>query len=303
MKLYLKIFLQKFFSALPNGEKLNYQLQKKITKTLPISDSDFIKKTETAQSHLENYKKYSSSDTLPKNYYEFGAGYDLVIPITMSLLGVSNIRCIDVRELAFPDLLNDTIKRFQKFKKDLNFNFSIPAEIPEFTYENFTSVLKDYFDIEYIAPLDARDTRIADSSIDFIVSNATMEHIPKEVLDGIMKECYRILKPDGIMSNVIDYRDHGSYFDDSVSVYNFLQYSERKWNFLNPSIMFQNRMRHSEYAKIINKYNYKILLGNTSLPTESEKEHLSKMKLDEYFTTNFSMDDIAIQGCIFVLSK
>mgnify|MGYP003601836458 FL=1 len=88
----------------------------------------------------------------------------------MSLLGVSNIRCIDVRELAFPDLLNDTIKRFQKFKKDLNFNFSIPAEIPEFTYENFTSVLKDYFDIEYIAPLDARDTRIADSSIDFIVS-------------------------------------------------------------------------------------------------------------------------------------
>ncbi|MBK6538738.1 MAG: methyltransferase domain-containing protein [Ignavibacteria bacterium] len=175
--------------------------------------------------------------------------------------------------------------------------------VPLLSEKNFRKILKENFSINYIAPLDARNTGIEANSIDFILSNATMEHIPEKDLPEIMNECYRILRPGGIISNVIDYRDHWSFFDNKISVYNYLQYSENEFEKINPSIMYQNRMRHKDYMKIIKQTGFKILEEIKNVPDEKEKKQLSEVRLNEHFQNYYTFEELCIKSSMLVLSK
>lgn len=304
MNFKYKAYIQNFFSSVPQGERLNYFFQKNITHSLPISDADLSDKIETVKLHFNNFKKYSNGkDEKNCRYYEFGSGYDMVIPIGISLLGFGNLICIDIRELVFPDLINNSVKRLIKYKNSFGEKAEILNSVPHVNSKNFREVLKEYFNINYEAPLDAKDTGIESNSIDFILSNATMEHIPHKDLPGIMKESFRILKPEGIMSNVIDYRDHWSFFDDSISVYNYLQYSENDWKKLNPSIMYQNRMRHIDYIKIIKEAGFEIIEEKPVHPGRNESELLKKINLSENFLNNYSLEELGIKSSMLVLRK
>lgn len=305
MNFKYKAYIQKFLSAIPNGERLNYFFQKHITNSLPISDDDLSVKTDTVITHFNNFKKYNYNDLNPENcrYYEFGSGYDLVIPIGIRLLGFKDLTCIDIRELVFPELINDSVKRLKKYKDKFVENSELLKNVPSINENNFRDVLNDNFQIKYIAPLDARKTGIESDSIDFILSNATMEHIPEKSLPDIMKECYRILKPGGIMSNAIDYRDHWSFFDSEISVYNYLQYSETEFEKLNPSIMYQNRMRHKDYMKIISDTGFKILEEIRDEPDENEKNQLRNINLNEFYENNYNFEELGTKSCMLVLSK
>ncbi|MDQ3021682.1 MAG: class I SAM-dependent methyltransferase [Bacteroidota bacterium] len=304
MNFIYKAYIQKLFSTLPKGEKLNYVFQKYVTKSLPILDSDFVIKLEAAKSHFNNFKKYGSSKN-PEDctYYEFGAGYDMLIPLSMSILGFKKLICIDIRELIFPELIKDSINRLRKFKDKLGKEISLSENIPSITGKNYKDILKKFFRIEYMAPLDARNTHIEKNSIDFILSNATMEHIPENDISPIMKECYRILTKNGIMSNVIDYRDHWSFFDSSISVYNYLKFSDNKWLKLNPSIMYQNRMRHKDYIKIIKDTGFEILEETANKPNEKELDELKNIRLDKDFSNNYSKEELSIKSSILVIKK
>ena len=304
MNFKYKAYLQKLFSVLPQGERINYLFQKHVTHSLPINDNDFSEKIDTVIRHFSKFKKYSKeSDSGNCRYYEFGSGYDLLIPIGISLLGFKDLTCIDIRELVFPELINNTVKRLINSKEKFGITDQKLENIPLLTDSNFREVLKVHFNINYIAPLDARKTGIESNSIDFILSNATMEHIPQIHLPAIMKECHRILKPGGIMSNAIDYRDHWSFFDPTISVYNYLQYNEKEWNKLNPSIMYQNRMRHKDHMKIIQETGFEVAEELPDLPDLNEIEQLKGVKLNDHFKNNYTQEELSIKSCMLVLRK
>lgn len=304
MNFKYKAHIQKFISALPQGEKVNYIFQKHVTHSLPINDSDFSEKIETVKRHFKNFEKYSQEKDPSKcSYYEFGSGYDLLIPIGIRLLGFNDLTCIDIRELVFPELINDTVKRLKLSKEKFGITDQSLEKVPQLSDSNFREVLSEYFNINYIAPLDARNTGLESNSIDFILSNATMEHIPQIHLPGIMQECHRILKPGGIMSNAIDYRDHWSFFDPSVSVYNYLQYNEKEWDKLNPSIMYQNRMRHKDHMKIINEAGFEILEELPDHPDQAEMNQLKDLQLNDHFKNIYTMEELSIKSSMLVLRK
>ena len=304
MNFKYKAHLQKLFSSLPHGERINYLFQKHVTHSLPINDTDFSEKIETVKRHFNNFKKYNQENDPGKcSYYEFGSGYDLVIPIGIRLLGFDKLTCIDIRELVFPDLINNTLKRLKNSLGRFDDKNNFPDDVPPVTDSNFREVLKEYFNINYIAPLDARKTGIESNSIDFILSNATMEHIPQIHLPDIMKECFRILKPGGIMSNAIDYRDHWSFFDSSISVYNYLQYNDKEWDKLNPSIMYQNRMRHKDHMKIINEAGFEVLEELPDHPDQAEMKQLKELKLNDHFNNNYTAEELSIKSSMLVLRK
>ncbi|MCB0727752.1 MAG: class I SAM-dependent methyltransferase [Ignavibacteriae bacterium] len=304
MNFKYKAHLQKLFSALPQGERINYIFQKHVTHSLPIKDTDFSEKLETVNRHFSKFKKYSpEKDPSKCKYYEFGSGYDLLIPIGISLLGFNELTCIDIRELVFPELINDTIKRIILSDEKFGADDKILNKVPMLTDSNFREILSEHFNINYIAPLDARKTGIESNSIDFILSNATMEHIPQIHLPDIMKECHRILKPGGIMSNAIDYRDHWSFFDNSISVYNYLQFNDKEWDRLNPSIMYQNRMRHKDHMKIINDCGFEVLEELPDLPDQTELNQLKELKLNDRFKDNYTTEELSIKSSMLVLRK
>ncbi len=301
MNFKYKCCLQNLFSVLPKGEMLNYFFQKHVTKTLPISDREFLSYLTVAKKHFDYLNKYCDIDSV--SCYEFGAGWELANPISLSLLGVKYLYCIDIRDLIVPYLLNDTVLKLYRLKEDLPFECSLPEQIPDIRISNYKEVLHDYFGINYTAPADARDTCFKEGVHDLIVSNVTFEHIPKDDIVAILNECYRVLKPGGILSARIDYQDHWSYFDSNLSVYEFLKYSSAKWKIYNPSLHYQNRLRHKDYIEIISKTDFEVLEDNVDMPSSEGIQALKSMKIDDYFLNNYSFDELAVRRSWMVLRK
>ncbi|BAO75037.1 class I SAM-dependent methyltransferase [Winogradskyella sp. PG-2] len=296
MNFKYKCYIQRFFSTIPNGEKLNYLFQKNITKTLPVSDSKFLFKVEMAIRHKDNFKKFNSIENPANNYYEFGAGWDLIIPIAISHLGYE-VDVIDIRKLLINDLVKDSIERFN------NPNFNHPLKIVKKSpLKKDLSNLKEDFGLSYYAPEDARQTKYDDNHFDFSSSTSTMEHIPPNDILKILNETYRIMKKGGVLSMDIDYIDHWAYFDSNISYYNFLKYSSEEWKKFNPDLNYQNRLRHSDYMKIISQTPFEVVKNKPRLPNELQRNALRNLKLADMYK-NYSYEDIEITGSEIVLRK
>lgn len=302
MNYRLKISLQKFISKLPKAEKINFLLQRFITKSLPIPLDEFKEKISTVKTHFKNFQEYGKTNITESVYYEIGAGYDMVIPISMSLLGFKKLICIDVRKLTFPLLLNDAVQKIQIIE-DAEIKLSDLQKGVKFTNKNTYEVFKELFSIYYQAPADARNTFFKENSVDYVLTNAVMEHIPTEILGDIMKETFRVMKKGAIMSNVIDYKDHFAYFDSNISFYNYLQFTEEEWSKMNPSIMFQNRLRHKDYLKFIKDAGFEIVKEELAYPDEKLFSVLKNLKLSKYFSDKYTLDELKILGSQLVLRK
>jgi ubiquinone/menaquinone biosynthesis C-methylase UbiE len=195
------------------------------------------------------------------------------------------------------ELIRDTIGKFNRHHSALPLAIKEKAEI-----RNSTDLQKKGSKLHYLAPVDARNTGFMKNYFDFASSTSTLEHIPKEDLVKILEESYRILKKGGILSVRIDYKDHWSYFDKKITIYNYLKYSEKKWRKYNPPLHFQNRLRHSDYLQIISDIGFKVVKEETILPTKEEKEILRKLDLATMYR-RYDPDDLGIKESVITLLK
>ncbi|HMQ90984.1 MAG TPA: class I SAM-dependent methyltransferase, partial [Flavilitoribacter sp.] len=70
------------------------------------------------------------------------------------------------------------------------------------------------------------------------------------ILEKILAEMWRVLQPGGMMSHFIDMSDHFAHMDPSITIYNYLQYSERAWGIIDNTIQPQNRWRLPQYRTL-----------------------------------------------------
>jgi SAM-dependent methyltransferase len=80
-------------------------------------------------------------------------------------------------------------------------------------------------------------------SIDLVLSQATLEHVPRREFDVTMRELYRVMKPGAVASHQIDFKDHLG-----GSLHN-LRFSDALWErpwFAPRSGFYTNRLRLSE---------------------------------------------------------
>ena len=80
----IKAYLQRFFDAVPYGDKLNYFSQRRITRGLPVSNETFEEKIDIAIKHIRSFEDYNSccGNIKEVSLLEFGAGWDLIIPLS-----------------------------------------------------------------------------------------------------------------------------------------------------------------------------------------------------------------------------
>lgn len=253
----IKAALQLCLSNIPFGERFNYVLQRCVTRSLPGSDTHFLSQTSTARKHREIADKYCSRPIKECVFYEFGAGWELIIPLAFYAFGVENQILVDIRNLLRGNLINSTIEKFQQ----LGSNLGLDREPHHFLPSGCSLLLplSKYYGIQYLAPYDARNTGIDACSIDFITSTNTLEHIPPKDIQMILKECHHLLKDDGVMSFFVDYSDHYAHFDRTITVYNFLQHSEKQWSLFSPSLHYQNRLRHRDYLDLFHKTGFEVV--------------------------------------------
>ena len=77
-------------------------------------------------------------------------------------------------------------------------------------------------------------------------------------MKNFLKDIKKNLNLNGLVSSLIDYSDHYSHTDNNINSLNFLKFDESNWKKYNNEYLYQNRLRHQDYRKLFNDFNYKI---------------------------------------------
>jgi hypothetical protein len=89
--------------------------------------------------------------------------------------------------------------------------------------------------------------------IDLVVSRFVLEHVKPEDLKEIHKALFANLKSGGLVLHLISPSDHRAYSDSSLSLQDFLKYSEEEWNKVQTQFDYHNRLRLPHYLEILSE--------------------------------------------------
>ena len=303
-------------SYIPNGDRLYYQIQKNITKSVWVDDISFKSYFESkVLKHLSEFKKFDGKSLNESKVFEFGAGWDLLAPIGFCLVGgVRHYVTVDLNAYVHPELIKNTLELYSRnapfvkalCKNRLGLDVSQRLDALCSIIEDINiSRINDYVQsigIDYRTCYDASKTEFERSFFDYIVSNVTVEHIPTQSLKKILAECNRILNKEGIISITADLQAHYSYYDKSISVYNFLKYSGKEWRKYNPPRHYQNRLRKVDYEKLLNNAGFIIVDDIYDNPSEEDRKLLRTLPISKDFD-KYNDTDLLIKGIYFVAKK
>jgi SAM-dependent methyltransferase len=301
-----KALIQKAISFLPYNHSVNYLFQKYVTKGVRLTDELFEDKLIHCKNHLHYFSAYATSPATSS--LEIGTGWYPIIPIGLYLFGFENIVSVDISDLLTTEAIHQTIERYETYLSSGKLS-SFLTKIDMERFAKLKELLKSNdaphallkkINIEVIIG-DARKISRPDASFDLVNSNNTFEHIYPEILIDIVKEFKRLLKPSGIMSHQIDMSDHFAHLDKSITIYNFLKYSDKQWSMIDNSIQPQNRLRVSDFRKIFNDLGLKIIYEQNREGYIDQVKALRPVLNAKY--KNYSDADLAVSHSLFILKK
>ncbi len=266
MRWKTKARIQKAVSLLPSSLSYNvyYRMQRRfgaLRQVNPVSRFEAA----IATWNLIDSQGYSPSE---KVFLEVGTGRVPVAPLAYWLMGARRVVTIDLNPYMNAELLKESLQYVTDHRQEVTSLFGDTlhhdrlealldfAGRPEISIASLLS----QFPITYEAPGDAAATTLEENSVDFHTSHDVLEHIPFDKLVGIVKEGNRITKNNGLFVHRIDYSDHFSHTDSSISAINFLQYTDSQWHaYAGNRYMYMNRLRHDDYIRLLEQCGHKIV--------------------------------------------
>lgn len=206
----------------------------------------------------------------PSSLTEIGAGWDACSAICWHRLGVREQHLVDIKSQLRVKEVNVILDHF-----DLEPISSIPD--------------LEKLGVYYHAPARLSDT----PSTDVVISNSVLEHIPEPELPSLLS-CRRAI-------HNVDYKDHYSNFDSSITPYNFLSFSERTWKLFNPPAHYQNRLRHRDYVRLFEKLGFDIEC-DVKQP-ENAMDMLNTVHIHPEISSKYTTEDLLPTGALFYLSR
>ena len=307
MKWILKAIIQKGISFLPAKHKINFLFQKYITKGVQLSDAYFEDKLIHTQKHLGFYHEFATKPFEGTSVLELGTGWYPVVPIAQYLCGAQHITSVDISPLMNRERIITTIDKFvayaqqgklQQYLTDISpdklAHLQQLQQQPLPTMADYLSALQ----MEYLVA-DARQLPLDSNSIDFITSNNTFEHIYPNILRDILVEFERVLHEQGLMSHFIDMSDHFAHLDKSITIYNFLLFTEKQWQTIDNSIQPQNRWRINQYRNLYGELNIPILKEDVR---PGFIDQVQALQLSPPYS-GFDEKEVAISHCYVVSDK
>jgi ubiquinone/menaquinone biosynthesis C-methylase UbiE len=299
-----KALVQKTISYLPYSKEINFIFQKHVTKGVHLTDEYFYDRLGHARDHLRSYQRCTARP-VHQSSLEIGTGWYPIVPVGFFLAGAEKIYSVDIHFLTSKERVLNTLHKFIECfnsKQLINYLDYLPEKIAI-----VKEIIKDYDNLSLDSMLgklniiylieDARKLSLPDNSIDLINSNNTFEHIYPEILIPILKDFKRVVKKDhGIMSHFIDMSDHFAHFDKSITIYNFLQFTDRQWKWIDNSIQPQSRLRIYDYHRIFCDLEIPV---TSKLCREGEPEALKSIRLAEKYLQH-PPEETAISHCHIV---
>jgi hypothetical protein len=261
----LKATAFRAFDVLPAGSTIYYLAQRHVTHTLPVGHAALSSQVGVAESQWRSLRAYYRGDIGSARLFEFGAGWDLFNNLVQWCYGINYQLVIDIARWARTDQINHAIRYLQAHPPPRS------IRTPEVLMADpFERRLREHYGIEYVAPCDARQLPVGRGEIDLISTTSVLEHIPPTTLVDIMHECHRISSEHTVSSHVIDYTDHYANTDPSISIYNFLRFTDAQWARFNPRLHYQNRLRHFEYRPLFREARFDVRGEETNVPKNAD---------------------------------
>jgi SAM-dependent methyltransferase len=297
-----KALVQQAVGALPRGHRVNALLQQRVTRRLPRQGDVFVAHVAEHARHQRALQELRPGHaTAGLRAFEFGAGYDLLGPMVRWSAGVDAQTLIDLRPVLRLELVNDTLRKFHDWHEQLQAAAGLALRRPSGGPVTDLAQLGERFGIRYEAPCDATATGLPDASFELVTSTWTLEHIPAGDIVAILREMRRLLTPEGIVSCLVDLKDHFSYFEPSLPPYNFLRFSDRAFSMVNPQLQWQNRLRAPEYRALAEAAGFAVLSEVDEPGLPQDVAALRELRVAQRFRA-FSVEELAARTVHLVLA-
>jgi len=219
IKIPLKIVLSRLPFRLRSWQRVN--LFRAGAMDSPAYAWDIFKK---------HYQAVSLADLRDANVLELGPGNSLLTALFAKCHGAAKTWLIDGEHLTSEDA--SLFARAEQMLTELR--VPVPGVGTASSMDGVLNQLNSRYLTSGLASLQT----VGDGTIDFLFSNAVLEHVRLADFAEIIKQTRRVLKPTGVASHVIDFRDH------LQNALNNLRFSKRIWeaDFMARSGFYTNRL-------------------------------------------------------------
>jgi len=276
-----KVFAKLILSRLP----FDYRLWKKIGLFRHGSMDDCSYAWSVLNKHASVLNGNSDWSGL-----ELGPGDGLLSAFLSPAVGSTGLTLVDSGNFTHNDL--DLYKK--QIAQFLHADSSL--SITEFLQSsNIEEALQSVGSCYHTNGLDSLKSQ-SSNSFDLIYSQAVFEHIRADEFKETMNECYRLLKHNGVMSHVVDFKDHLGGRLNNMRFPSVLW--EKEW-FAKKSGFYTNRIRLSKMLSICENIGFVVEVRDKrcwgSLP-------IKRSKLASEFKS-LSDDDLLVSGAHLVMTR
>ncbi len=238
----LKILIKIILSRLP----INYSIWKKLNIFRHGQMESFDYSKRIFEGHYKDMKKFN--DISDPVILEIGPGDSLFSMIFSRKYSKNKFYFLDVDDFANKDVLlyKNLIKKLKNDgyleKFDIKSNFSFDDLVSFSNAKYMKSGLNDL-------------KKLKNESIDYIFSHSVIEHVRLNELEELISQMYRLIKPGGIISHNINYKDHLS---ESL---NNLRFSHKLWesNLMANSGFYTNRVPAVKMHRLFKNIGFQML--------------------------------------------
>jgi len=266
----------------PLGQAGNAWLQRNVRKNMTCGPGYFEDRVGHCRKHLKNFQ-FASRSRVPRTALDLGVGWHPIVPVGLSLCGTERVTAADIR----PFLTESNVRRVLVFYKEYAADDRLSRILPDILPERLQLVHRALALPPGTDPLtmlaavgvdilvcDARQLPHKSESLDLVVSSGTLQHIPKEILEGILGEFRRVLHSNGVMSHWSKLSDIYAAFDRKLSRLNFYRFSAAAWRWVESPFENQNRLRLSDYRRIFEETGFSIVREENETAERKELERV-----------------------------
>lgn len=283
-----KSAIQRLVSKLPFRFFWYGLVQEHITRSITVDNAAVERRLKVCRRHMEHLEERGHISSFAA--LEIGTGWIPIIPLGLWLCGAQAVWTLDIASLIQRRRLNLCLSILQSITQQGRLSQLLPQVRSErieelrqtppcpsaLRCEEFLHTLG----IELLVG-QKQIPRIGRESIDLVVSHEVLEYVPRTDLDELFRLIAHSIRPGAIMSHYIDLRDEYSYFDASISPFNFLRYSEQEWRrHANPMFPL-NRLTLPDYRNLFQRHSVRI---EHEQVCRAPPTALSGIKLDQQFS-------------------
>lgn len=236
----------RWLDRLPGGGRAYRLLQGAFSRRLRRSAASGALLQARAERAVAALARHGGRPPAEATALEIGAGRDLALSLRLARAGLGRVLAVDrTRHLRLGPLRAQIAATFGQ---DAARRCQGDADLPALT------------GVHYLSPADAAaPPGVARGSLDLVLSNSVLEHIPVEAIVPLHQALARFLRADGLLVHRVDYSDHWSHTDRRLSRFNFLTFDAGAWRRHNPGLHFQNRLRHSQVLALLRDAGFAVL--------------------------------------------